>query len=199
MNLQLLIDALTPSCEGVTQTVDTLFQNRWLSLKSIKAPEMGVTGYVFSHETRCKGRIVAVLPYRKTATGIQYLVKSEITPSWGLQPHLSALTGGWEGGEIVEDAQRELMEESGYDLPVSAFVSLGECFASKSSDTVYSLFTVDLTKATPSPPKGDGSRLEAIAESPWMDESALLAVMDAQVHVMLNRLKVHLQSLAKPA
>lgn len=157
-----------------------------------------MTGYVYSHETRCKGRIVALLPYRRVKGGMQFMIKSEITPSWGLQPRLSALTGGWEGGEMVEDACRELHEESGYEVDPSAFVSLGECFASKSSDTVYSLFTVDLTGVAQQPFKGDGSRLEAIAESPWVDEAALLAVMDAQVHVLLNRLKVHLRSIEKP-
>lgn len=174
-----------------------LHKNRWLSLMEIKAPEMGVTGYVYAHESRCKGRIVAVLPYRLVKEGLQFMIKSEITPSWGLQPKLSALTGGWEGEEMVKDAQRELHEESGYAVETSAFVSLGECFASKAADTIYSLYTADLTGITPQPPKGDGSRLEAIAGSPWVDEAALLDVMDAQVHVMLNRLKVHLRSIGK--
>lgn len=167
----------------------TVHETPWLSLKKVVALERGIKGYVYSHETRCQGVIIAVLPYRRTEKGIEFLIKSEVTPCWSLQPVQSALTGGWEGGMPVEDAQRELEEESGYTVNAGQFIPLGECYASKSSDTRYQLFSVDLTGVERKPHEGDGSLLELTAESLWKTEEELLWVQDAQVHVMLHRLK----------
>jgi intein/homing endonuclease len=78
---------------------ETLHANPWLSLKVMRKPDVGVNGYVYSHETRCQGRIVAILPYRDSGGTREYLVKSEMTPCWGLDQVLSAITGGYEGGD----------------------------------------------------------------------------------------------------
>jgi hypothetical protein len=173
--------------------IETLFKNQWLTLKKVVAPERGISGYVFSHEERCQGCIIAVLPFRNIGSGYEYLIKSEVTPCWSLEPEESALTGGWEGKAPVEDAQRELHEESGYLMDIKKFIKLGQCYASKSSDTRFELYAVDLTGVSPGEVKGDGSRLEAEAKSLWKTEAQLLNVMDAQVHVMLNRLKAKLR------
>src|ERR1019366_6829565 len=82
-----------PAIPGVTR--QTLMQNDWVSLMIVRKPEAGVNGYVYSHETRRRGRIVAVLPYRAVALAgrpvREYLVKSEMTPCWGFDQVLSAI------------------------------------------------------------------------------------------------------------
>jgi ADP-ribose pyrophosphatase YjhB (NUDIX family) len=150
--------------------IETLLDNEWLSLRVVREPDRGVNGYVFSHESRCAGRIVAVLPYRvvkvpsraflgeppcpdqrcacRTGVQMEYLVKSEMTPCWSLDQVLSAITGGHEGGDIADDAVREMLEETGYEITRDELVPLGESYASKSADTVYTLFGVDLTGKT---------------------------------------------------
>lgn len=169
--------------------IETLSENPWLSLKVIREPERGINGYVFSHETRCNGKIIAVLPFRLVDGRYEYLIKHEVTPAWSLEPEYSALTGGWEGGDPVVTAQLELAEESGYTVDIEQFISLGTSYASKSADTVYHLYTVDLSGAAKGEVHGDGSRLEQEALSIWCDEGALLLVKDPQVALMLNRLK----------
>jgi 8-oxo-dGTP pyrophosphatase MutT (NUDIX family) len=169
--------------------IETLHANEWLSLKVMREPERGINGYVFSHETRCRGCIIAVLPYRWNNERCEYLVKHEVTPCWSLDPVLSALTGGWEGGPPVHTAQLELLEESGYRVGLEKFISLGTSYASKSSDTRYALFAVDLLGVSPEEVKGDGSRLEREAKSVWLTEEQLVDVKDPQVALMLNRLK----------
>jgi ADP-ribose pyrophosphatase YjhB (NUDIX family) len=174
--------------------IETLLKNQWLSLKKIVAPERGINGYYYSHEERCNGCIIAVLPWRRANDGhIEYMVKCEVTPCWSLSPVRSALTGGWEGGPPVEDAQRELEEESGYTVSIGQFIALGESYASKSADTRYRLYAVDLTGVVGKPHKGDGSVLEASATCDWLSEEELVTVEDPQVHVMLNRLKARLK------
>ena len=130
-----------------------------------------------------------MLPFRTSEAGIEYLIRSEVTPCWSMEPVSSALTGGWEGGEAVEDAQRELKEEAGYDAPLSDFIELGGSYASKSSDTIYVLFAVNLTGQDVGEATGDGSVLEAEGKCIWMSEAELVHLYDPQLHVLLNRLK----------
>lgn len=169
-------------------TIQTLHENTWLSLKLIRKPDAGVDGYVFSHETRCAGRIVAILPYRDTPAGREYLAKREMTPCWSLGQIRSAITGGYEGADIEDDAVRELLEETGYAIARDELIPLGESYASKSSDTIYTLFSADLTSREAGEAIGDGSRLESESAAEWVSPAALIGVMDPQVHVMLTRL-----------
>lgn len=176
--------------------IETLHDNPWLSLQVVRDPERGVNGYVFSHETRCQGRIVAVLPYRETPTGRVYMVRQETTPCWSMEQQLSAVTGGYEGGDIADDAVREVAEETGYVITCDDLIDLGESYASKSSDTVYSLFAVDLTGRTPGAAAGDGSRLEAEGSTAWLLDNALAHVKDPQVALMYVRLEMQLAARA---
>lgn len=199
--------ALSTMLDGHYQV---LHENAWVSLRVVRNPAAGVSGYVYSHETRCRGRIVAVLPYRDV-TGDQcgcgedaaihrrgctsglswreYLVKSEMTPCWGFSQVLSAITGGYEGGDIEDDAVRELLEETGYAITREELIPLGESFASKSADTVYSLFTADLTGREAGEAIGDGTRLEAESPAVWSDAMMLAAIRDPQVAVMYVRIQ----------
>lgn len=128
-----------------------LHKNPWLSLKKMYGP----TGeYVFSHEERCNGKIVAILPYKNTEEGQMYLARSEFTPPWSSEINfMSSITGGVDAGENPPEAAcRELREETGYSVPVETLVPLGTCHGAKSSDTVYYLFAVDVTGLS-----GDGN------------------------------------------
>ena len=171
-----------------SDTTETLHANEWVSLRVTRLPDAGVMGYVYSHESRCQGQIVAILPYRVTQGGMEYLLKSEVTPCWGYGQVLSAITGGYEGEDIEDDAVREMFEETGYEVKREELISLGESYASKSSDTVYTLYSVDLTGRTAAVPVGDGSRLEAESAAVWVTTSDLADIPDPQVSVMYVRL-----------
>jgi 8-oxo-dGTP pyrophosphatase MutT (NUDIX family) len=169
-------------------TDETLYQNEWVSLKKITAPEKGINGYVYSHETRCQGRIVAILPFKTGGKKFEILLKSEVTPCWNTDiPILSTITGGYEGGDIRDDAVRELLEETGYQVSKSELITLGTSFASKSSDTIYELFSVDLTGKEKSEALGDGSRLEKESVSVWNHPDRIFECKDPQASVMLIR------------
>lgn len=170
-----------------------LCENKWVSL--IERTLDGHDPYVYSHETRCQGRIVALLPYRvKVVKGIwenteyrEYLVKSEMTPCWTPERIYSAITGGYEGGDIADDAVKEMLEETGYVIDKDELISLGTSYASKSSDTVYSLFTVDLTDKQPGDANGDGT--EETQQSVWISGEEIKMIQDPQVSVMYIRLQ----------
>lgn len=121
-------------------------------------------------------------------TRLEFLVKSEMTPCWGFDQVLSAITGGYEGGDIEDDAVREVLEETGYAITREDLIPLGESYASKSADTVYSLFSVDLTHGVAGEAVGDGSRLESESAAVWLPAEDLAPLMDPQVAVMYVRL-----------
>lgn len=152
-----------------------LLKNKWLSLKK----KYGPTGeYIFSHEDRCQGHIVAVLPTRQVPGGYQVLARQEFTPPWSISAlNLSCITGGVDPAEISTpqvSALRELREETGITVPERALVSLGTVRGTKSTDTVYHLYTADVTDylATAVDVEGEDDN-EKRAYNEWMDPSAI--------------------------
>lgn len=152
------------------KSVDTLIDNPWLSLKILKYPEKHINGYVFSHETRCDGKIVCILPYKKNKDGkYQYLIRREVVPCWDASNDaLCSITGGVEKNDIIYTSKLELLEEAGYDVTKDQIVVLGKSNGSKSSDTIYHYITVDLTDMKRIVAKGDGSKLEELANCEWV-------------------------------
>jgi 8-oxo-dGTP pyrophosphatase MutT (NUDIX family) len=163
-----------------------LYDNKWLQLKEID-------GYVYSHEIRCNGIIVMVLPYRRTGSNFEFLVRAEITPCWSKKPTLSAMTGGAESPEgPAEDVVRELYEEAGYRVKADQLKFLGMVRASKSADTYYHLFTIDVTGMTPDQATGDGSKND-LAPSVWLTEEQIVGLEDAQALAAYVKIKALLK------
>jgi 8-oxo-dGTP pyrophosphatase MutT (NUDIX family) len=148
--------------------IETLHTNKWVSLLSRD-------GYVFSHETRCNGNIVAVLPFRRIpwdggSTREQFLVRREITPAWGQRPRLSALTGGCDDPtkSPLQIAAMELEQEAGFIIDPAKFIFLGRCRGSKSNSALYHLFAVDTTTTEQFTALGDGTVGEQNSSTEWV-------------------------------
>jgi len=157
--------------------------NSWLSLMQTDS------GYVFAHETRCDGEIVAILPYRKKMSkGVpfyQYLFRAEWVPCW--KPSLKAIsfddepnrpkfttiiTGGIEDNDTAsKTAQKELREEAGFDAPIENLIYLGSCAGTKSVDTIYHLYAIDVDSlgVREVDIEGDGTENEKHAYCYWTD------------------------------
>jgi len=154
------------------RTDEVLYDNPWLQLKVVKHPENHINGYVYSHEKRCRGEIVSILPYRLTAAGIEFLLRDEITPCWGTDSCVSSITGGAEPGVTTKQCcQHELWEEAGYAVSPSDFDDIHTFRATKSSDTAYYATSVDLTGIPQTGlAEGDGSELEKLATCFWTED-----------------------------
>lgn len=145
----------------------TLYHNRWLSLKEID-------GYVFSHEERCEGHIVAVLPFRYNDghDAREFLIRDEWNIAWG-GINVASITGGMDHGDETPEtcAVRETEEEAGYIVPDHEYqkrvIDLGMMRGAKSSDTVYHLFAIDVTGLDRGEAKGDGSADELKSSCRW--------------------------------
>ena len=157
--------------------------DKWVQLRSmvVNHGDGNESRYTYSHEIRCSGQIVSVLPFRYAPYGnIDFLIRKEVTPAWGhsLNQHMSSITGGVEKNQNpLENAVMEIKEEGGYDVELSDLLSLGVVHGSKSSDTDYYLFSVDLTGKVQTIPEGDGSHMETLASCEWVSEQLLLKNM----------------------
>lgn len=179
--------------------ITTLHQNKWVSLLQMVWPEKKVGGYIYSHETRCNGHIISVLPFRVVLKEyeeeeweeFEFLLRHEITPCWDIDYQtLSSITGGVERGLTPEEtAVEEIEQEAGYIVEKEELISLGTCFGVKSSDTIYHLFAVDLSgREKETDAKGDGSELERLAECKWHSETEIHKAEDPFVCVNYVRL-----------
>lgn len=128
--------------------------------------------YEYVHESRCGGNIIAILPVHQKKG---MLVRQEFTPCWSEEGlHISSITGGWEKARHptpIDTVVEELREEAGIVLrDESVIKTLGSCRGTKSSDTLYHLFLVDLSDDNYDEVKitTDGSVLEGKAHNEWM-------------------------------
>lgn len=179
----------------------TLQDNEWVQLKKMVYPEKDIGGYVFSHEKRCRGQIVSLLPYKreiikldldKATYKILYLLRKEVTPCWSpYQKCISSITGGVESS-IIKTAVQELEEEAGYKVKEEDLIPLGSSFGTKSSDTIYTYYSVDLSIVEKTGKgEGDGSELERKAHCFWSEH--IDDAVDPLVYVMYYRLQKYLK------
>lgn len=166
--------------------IKKLYSNNWIELREMIYPEKGISGYTYLHEKRCNGKIVSLLPFRYSGfhgsrNSLEYLLRSEVTPCWhSTKEFTSSITGGVEEN-ILETAVHELKEEAGYSVDKSDLIYLGTCRGTKSSDTIYYLFTVDLTNFEQGVATTDGSELEKKAHCYW--SSSISNAKDPMVYV----------------
>lgn len=134
----------------MAKEIKKLKHNDWVSLNEIKWPEEDIKSYVFSHEERCNGKIISILPFKydKELDKYQLLLRNEVTPCWsGIEHNVSTITGGVENNDPDQTAIDELKEEAGYVIDNNKLIYLGWCFGIKSSDSIYYLYSCDLSNA----------------------------------------------------
>lgn len=170
-----------------------LYKNEWLSTFLYNG------WYVASEETRCRDTLVCVLPWRKIAGKVEYLLRYEHNPAHedpdsDIKEYLlSAITGGCEKYEPIKHASEELAEEGGYHIAEKRFVFLGSCRPLKSSSCTMYLYAVQIqsndvqTKAL-----GDNTYGEVGCWPEWVEEEDLLRCKDAYIHTAVSRLKYYL-------
>ena len=173
---------------------ELLMGNPWLELRRMKDPKRGIEGYVYSHEVRCEGIIVAIMPYYFMENQLRVMLRAEVTPCWDtVIPQISSITGGYEPdkGDVVDTALFELKEEAGFEVEKPEMIPLGTCRGTKSTDTIYCLFGVHITSHKQGKAEGDGSVLEGKAYCYWTPKIDM--AVDPLVYVLYRRLLCYLE------
>lgn len=191
--------------DGSETVIRTLHEGKFVSLKLYDNPNFK---YETTHEQRCSGHIVAVLPIHPEHG---MLVRHEFTACWSLDELvISSITGGWEQDKHetpIDTALDELREEAGIILhSEDQLLSLGTCRGAKSSDNLYHLFAADLGDGFDEVEiDGDGSFLETLAHNEWMphgmDDNSLVGLewfdagVDPLLYVMYMRFRFSIDDL----
>ena len=159
----------------------TLYANDFLSLK-----KRG--NYIYSHESRSDGKLVAVLVYDSSRPDA-VLGRYEICPAHDdPSPQLCAITGGVENGKTpIESAIRELREEAGYCADEMDLDPLGEVRPSKSADTQTYLYAFDANGKVQHEITGDGSEYERGSYCEWVSKKQAIWCKDPLMAVMITR------------
>jgi len=152
---------------SATAKIVPVYTDKWMEMRIITDDDNDVHGYSYSHEKSCDGKKIVILPFRRENNGTEYLLRREVTPCWGLKPVVSSITGGYEGGDLIDTVVKELQEEAGYLVDKNDIIHLDSMFGIKSSDTIYFIYTVDLTGKQKGEATGDGSELEKKAYCYW--------------------------------
>jgi len=140
-----------------------LYHNKWLSLYQ--------TGnYIYSHESRSNGKLVAVLVVDSTRPG-KVFGRIELCPAHFDGFQLTSITGGVEHDDPVTTALHELDEEAGLKADKHDLIPLGTVRPSKSADTTVYLYMYDAKGQKPGEAKGDGSEGEQGAYCDWVSEA----------------------------
>jgi len=175
---------------------EDLHKGKFVTLKQMNTKDFN---YEYLHEHRCDGNIVSILP---VSYDEGLLLRHEYTPCWGDDLCLSSITGGWEKDKHetpIDTVIEELEEEAGIVLhDERRIMTLGTCRGTKSSDTLYHLFLVDLTHDYPAPkpfsqvtPTTDGGYLEGQAHCEWVrGDSWIEKAVDPMLFVMYTRWQV---------
>lgn len=171
-------------------SVQYIAGNKWLCLKEMKVPKIGISGYTFIHNVHSAGHCVAILPFVEDAGG-RFLLREEIVPPWGLTPSRCSITGAWDDQteSFSETASRELYEESGYKANPGGLISLGTCRGTKATDTIFHLYAINVAGLDLSDAPGDGSPLETKASTVWCKPEEAVQCADPLVALMIMRLR----------
>lgn len=182
-------------------TKDTvLFENKWISVLE-RELDNGIK-WTFATHPWCGAAGVAILPFRREVVNpgwnyseLRYLGRVEICPAHSPEPELTAVAGGMdkEGESPIDVAVRELQEETGYIATVKDMIPLGDCRPSKGTDTRMFLFAVDVTDLEKSKATGDGSLIEQLASTKWINKNEAVFCKDPLVSALVGRLDVYLR------
>ena len=126
----------------------------------------------------------------KQLNSIKFLSRVEATPCWEYtNPVMSSLTGGVDKNNTpLKTAQIELREEAGYIVNEDEIISLGTTYSTKSSDSVYHLFAVEITQETSKIKAVAESELEKTSYCKWVSKEEIIEAKDPFIIVLMTKL-----------
>lgn len=159
-----------------------LYKDEIISVReSVKNNEV----YIYTHEEISDGKRVVVLPFRKKRGGRQFLLRREFIPCWDSHTDVCAISSKVKNGNPEETIIEELLRDTGYSIKASELIRLGVVSASKSSDTTYYLYGLDLSKKDI-----EEEKLEVQEDlSFWGNDDDIMDSIDAQLVACHGKLR----------
>lgn len=141
--------------------------------------------YIYTHEEISGGKRIVILPFRKKFGGRQFLLRREYIPCWDSHTDVCAISSKVYENDPEQTALKEIQKATGYLVKTSELMGLGVVSASKSSDTTYYLYGLDLSKHDK-----EEEKLEIHEDmSFWGDEDDIMDSIDAQLVACFGKLR----------
>lgn len=155
-----------------------LYSGNWLELR-IKDD-----WFEYIHFKKSNSKTVAILVFDSDKK--QILARLEKNPCQTKNLHITSITGACDfskDSQIV--AQREILEEAGYDIDLSNLINLGSTFAFKGSDIKVDLFAIDVRDLIQKELLGDDSKGEMDASTEWLSVSDLFLKSNCSIQALI--------------
>lgn len=162
-----------------------LFDSKWLRIVELDG------WFHASEPSRSQHNMaVAVLPYRKKKSGIEFLARFELNPAHmtDSKHQASIITGACETGVPLYHARQELIEEAGYDIPAERFQPQGIVSPLKASATKLHLYSVRIIgKDKRQEYHGDGGEHESREFAQWVHRETMIWAKDPYIQTIMMR------------
>lgn len=159
-----------------------LYRDDIISVRETNKDDMK---YIYTHEEISDGNRIVILPFRKKLIGYEFLLRRELIPCWDSHSDICSISSKLINCNPEQTAIDEVKDEAGYEVNLLDLIPLGVVSASKSSDTTYYLYSVDLSAIDSEyafdEPKEDISF--------WGIESDIMKSIDAQLIACYGKLK----------
>lgn len=181
--------------ENSEKNIDILFSNKWFDVVNVTVEGASMSG-IWKND-----RNAVVLPF---TTGVfngnagselkidilKVGIRYELNPLKDSNYTYTAITGNIEKNETdLEGAKRELLEESGYDVPDDdRWIYLGEITTSKLTNEKHPCFAVNITDIEQGVISGDGSINEQKSKFELIDPEKIFNLEDAFLNTSLLKL-----------
>ena len=142
---------------------------------------------------RTKNDSVLILPFVSDDQGLPLMVgvlnERNTFRSGGYSISVISGTPEDEDPNILAAAQRELLEETGFDVTEEErWYFIGTLTGSKFVDSIHPCFAVDISGITPSEPKTDGSEQEKLSKFTLIPANDIISIEDPFVSALFLRI-----------
>lgn len=159
-----------------------LYQDDIISVRETTKDD---TKYIYTHEEISDGNRIIILPFRKKLIGHEFLLRRELIPCWDSHSDICSISSKMISDNPEQTAVDKVKGDAGYSVEILDLIPLGIVSASKSSDTTYYLYSVDLSNID-----SEYSFNEPLEDiSFWGTESDIMNSIDAQLIACYGKLK----------
>jgi 8-oxo-dGTP pyrophosphatase MutT (NUDIX family) len=142
---------------------------------------------------RTKNDSVLILPFVSDDQGLPLMVgvlnERNTFRSGGYSISVISGTPEDEDPNTLAAAQRELLEETGFDVTEEErWYFIGTLTGSKFVDSIHPCFAVDISGITPSEPKTDGSEQEKLSKFTLIPANDIISIEDPFVSALFLRI-----------
>ncbi len=155
-----------------------IFEHQWIDVYETE------DHFIYA-ERRGKDSI-AILAYKLTNNGYEFLIRWQLLPATSVKEHKlmpCCITGSlWDQKSLINAVKAELLEEGGITLnDINRIITTKSFISSTQMNETTHVYLIDVTNLPQQEIKGDGSYLESISKTTWISQLELKKILASDV------------------